>query len=54
MSFAIPARSLRKYAPIWRFSSTVRFAKTIRPSGTCANPSFTISCGGSFVMLRPS
>ena len=38
---------LRRYAPIVRFSSTVILGNNRRPSGTCAMPSPTISCGAS-------
>src|SRR5258705_4223175 len=43
---AIPA-SLLRYAPIVRFSRTVRRLKLRRPSGTCATPRATIACGGT-------
>ena len=33
---------------------TVMRAKSLRPSGDCAIPSFTTSCAGSCVMSRPA
>ena len=41
-SFSVSALSLRRYAPIFRFSSTVRSANTRRPSGDMAMPLATI------------
>ena len=41
--------SFRRYAPVRRFSSTVRSGKTLRPSGTWAIPFATMTSGG-----RPS
>ena len=34
--------------PCGDFPCTVRLAKTMRPSGTCARPRATILCGGTF------
>ena len=44
----------RRYAPIWRFSRTVRLAKMRRPSGTCEIPRATRRSARSAVMSAPS
>jgi hypothetical protein len=44
----------RLKAPIWRFSKTLMRLKTLRPSGECAIPSFTISCAGMAWISRPA
>ena len=53
-SVPTPALSLRKKAPVRRFSSTVRPGKTRRPSGTCAMPRATIFSGASLSIRSPA
>src|SRR5437879_1422700 len=54
MSAATAWRSRRTYAPMARFSCTVRWGKTRRPSGQCAIPDFKMVAGSRFWISRPS
>ena len=51
---AISFLSFRVYAPIIKFSYTLRSANTLRPSGTWAIPISTILWAGTFVISTPS
>ena len=50
---ASTSRSLRRYAPIFRFSSTVMSGKISRPSGTRIRPFCTMYLLGLPVMSSP-
>ena len=54
LSFSMPSLSLRRYAPISRFSITDILAKTWRPSGTWTRPEATILWAGVPVISVPS
>ena len=53
MPASISSLSLRRYAPILRFSFTVRLSNTRRPSGTMAMPSATTCWALKGMMSRP-